>query len=1024
MAKNRTNRSFLLLLLMLVSYTGIGQSTQINTNEERLYRQALELYEKGKYASSQKQFDSYIKSVGAKNTMLKGNAEFYKAMCGIKLENLDAEREVRTFVMNYPENKNVNTACLALGNLYYASKSYRDAISWYNRVEVHALSFNDKSEYYFKKGLSFYYTKKNDMAAQCFAAIKDIDNTYASPANYYYSQIAYEEKNYATALKGFEKLLDDESFGPIAPYYIVQIHYIQRSYEKVVEVGPKLLENSTPSRTGEIARLIGESYYRLKMYAEALPYIEKYAAEAKNLTREDRYLIGFINFKANNHAKAAESFERIVSGNDSLSQNAYYHLAYSQMQLDDKKKALQAFNMASKMEFDKDIQEDALYNFAKLTFELNYNPFNEAITAFNTYISKYPENPRVDEAYEYLMIAYTNTKNYKAALESIQKIRKQDVKTKSAIQRLAYYRGLELFQNLNFAEAVKLFELSLANSSYNRTLGALALYWQAESYYRMGSYTDAKRVYNDFLLTAGSFEQPEYKLAHYGLGYSAFKQQSYDESMSWFRKYTSFKEVPSSAALADAYNRIGDILFFQRKYWPAIENYDKALALNASDPDYALYQRSFTLGLVDRPERKIESMNTLITSYPKSTYVDDALFEIGRTYTQIEQFNKAEETFQQLVEKHKGSSYYIKSLVELGLININKGNNDKALSYYKQVVEGFPGTSEAKNALLGIKEIYIEENDVDQYFTYAQKLGKDVSIGMTEKDSLMYTASERAYIASEFAKAIPGFKKYIATFPNGDFVLNSHYYLAECQEQVGNMGEAAASYKYVSEMPKNQFSETALKKFADISYSLKNYTDAIDAYEKLEVNAEQKSVLLDARLGIMRSAYTIKQYQTAIDGATKLLSTEKVSPELVREGHYVKAKSAYELGNLDEAAAEFAQIASNVRIKEGAEAKYMQAQISYQQRKFDLVEKEVFDFANMNTPHQYWIAKSFLLLGKLYMDKDDAFQAKATVQSVVEGYAVKDDGIVDAANEMLKAIEAKEQQKQSYQQPPVEVLQK
>lgn len=1019
-----TKRCLPLLILVFAAFQSVGQVTQINKNEERLYRQGLELYEKGKYASAQHAFEEYLGVVVNKNTMLKGNAEYYKAMCGINLENKDAEREVRNFVMNYPENLKVNSACFELGKLYFTQKEYNDAIYWFGRVEKEGLGFNDRCEYYFKTGLSYYYTKNNSLAAQNFAAVKDIDNKYASPAMYYYSQIAYEEKNYATALKGFNTLLNDEAFGPIVPYYIVQIHYIQRSYEKVVEVGPKLLDSSTPSRSAEIARLIGESYYRLGLYSTALPYMNRYASEAKNLTREDSYLIGFINFKANEYAKAVESFEKIVSGNDSLSQNAYYHLAYSQMQLNNKQKALQAFGMASKMSFDKAIEEDALYNFAKLTFELNFNPFNEAITAFNAYIAKYPENPRVDEAYEYLMIAYTNTKNYKAALESLQKIRKQDVKTKSAIQRLAYYRGLELFQNLNFKESIDAFNLSLANSSYNRSLAALALYWKGECFYRMNDFEGAEKIYNEYLLTAGSFEQPEYKLAHYSLGYSYFKMKSYDESMGWFRKYTNLNDVPSVPAKADAFNRIGDILFYERKYWPAIEAYDKALALSASEPDYSLFQRSFTLGLVDRPERKIESMNTLIEKYPRSPYVDDALFEIGTTYTKIEQFDKAEATFQKLIDTQKGSVYYVRTLVELGLININKNNEKKALDYYKQVVEGFPGTTEAKNALLGIKEIYIDQNDVDSYFTYAQKIGKDVTVGMAEKDSLMYTASERAYLANDCAKAIPGFKKYISAFPNGDFILNSYYYLADCQERSGNFVEAADAYRRISEMPKNRFSEKSLRKYADITFGLKDYQKAYAAYEKLELNAEQNATLLVARDGMMRCANENKNNEQTIDAATKLLSTEKVSPEQVRLAHYLKAKSLFAVNNLDAASAEFAQIATNVRTKEGAEAKYMIAQIAYQQKKTDEVEKVVFDFANLNTPYQYWIGRSFLLLGKAYMDKGDAFQAKATIQSVIDGYGAKDDGIIDDARKLLAEIEQNEKAKQAVQPAPVEVIHK
>jgi outer membrane protein assembly factor BamD (BamD/ComL family) len=78
----------------------------------------------------------------------------------------------------------------------------------------------------------------------------------------------------------------------------------------------------------------------------------------------------------------------------------------------------------------------------------------------------------------------------------------------------------------------------------------------------------------------------------------------------------------------------------------------------------------------------------------------------------------------------------------------------------------------------------------------------------------------------------------------------------------------------------------------------------------------------------------------------------------------------------------------------------------------------------MNTPYQYWTGKSFLLLGKTYIDKDDAFQAKATIQSVIDGYGIKDDGILDEAKKMLEAIDAQEKAKQNVPQAPVEVIQK
>ena len=147
---------------------------------------------------------------------------------------------------------------------------------------------------------------------------------------------------------------------------------------------------------------------------------------------------------------------------------------------DDKNKARQAFGLASKLDFDRIIKEDALFNFAKLTYEQLYAPFNEAIDAFKAYIKEFPSSPRIDEAYNYLTLAYLSSRNYKEAVESLEKISKKDATINTALQRAAYFRGLELFQNLNYTDAIQMFTKSLEYAGYNQQIAAQALFWRAE----------------------------------------------------------------------------------------------------------------------------------------------------------------------------------------------------------------------------------------------------------------------------------------------------------------------------------------------------------------------------------------------------------------------------------------------------------------------------------------------------------------------------------------------------------------
>ena len=93
-----------------------------------------------------------------------------------------------------------------------------------------------------------------------------------------------------------------------------------------------------------------------------------------------------------------------------------------------------------------------------------------------------------------------------------------------------------------------------------------------------------------------------------------------------------------------------------------------------------------------------------------------------------------------------------------------------------------------------------------------------------------------------------------------------------------------------------------------------------------------------------------------------------------------------------------------VNSEQGAEAKYKMAEIDYNREDVDKAEKEIFEFIDMNTPHQYWMGKSFLLLSDIYLTKNDDFQAVQTLESIINYYTDDSDGIKAEAIKRKKAI--------------------
>ncbi len=991
-------------ILALCNGTVSAQKSIEQYDPDKTYKQAMEFYDKEKYAAARKLFGEVMETAKDKRDYLYSNAQYYTALCAMELNQPDAENLLMFFINDNPDNPKTPYANFRMARYHYNNKKYKKAIERFEMVSPRELDANQSTEYHFMLGHSYFMEHDNIKARASFYQIKDGDSKYATPALYYYSHINYIDKNYETALEGFLKLRGDDTFSGIAPYYIAQIYFMQQKYEKVIEYAPNLIDSVSAKRKDEVMRVVGESYYRLGRYKEAIPYLDQYA-KSKSPSVEDNYQLGYSYYQTGDCANAIKYFEKASHSASSMGQNALCHLGDCYIKSGDKQKARLAFSSASQMDFDPDAQENAHFNFAVLSYELLMSPFNEAIKSFNDYIIKYPYSDKVDEAYNYLVVAYTTTRNYRLALESIEKIKVKDEKIKRAYQRVSFFRGLELFNDLKFYEAIDMFDKSLENAQYDKQIAARCNYWKAESYFRQNHFQESYELYRKYTSMPGAAQTQEYNQANYGLGYAAFSQKKYADALNWFLKYVNVMKNAATKTVADAYNRIGDCQFMQPAYWTAIESYDKAWKYNLSAPDYACFQKGFTYGLVDRHEKKIETLTQLLSSYPSSSYVDDALFETGKSYVTMGKNEQAISSFKTLIADYSNSGYVSKALLQLGLVYYNTDRGKEALEYLKKVVSDFPSSPDARNALTGIKNVYVDMNDADSYIAYANSLGTMGNVSLSEQDSLTYKVAENMYMTGDCEKAASSLNSYLERFPQGNFKINATFYLADCRLRDGKLDEAMKGFEYVIAQPRSMFSEQALMSASAIYFNQGKYDESLKSYQRLESEAEINSNILDARIGIMRCQYRLTNYKESILSAQKVIGDKDLPAEYARETRFILAQSYREENDLPHALEEYQKVAKEVSSVEGAESKYYIIDILIRQNKLKEAEDEVFDFTAKNTPHQYWMARSFIALSDIYVAKKDDFQAIHTLQSVIDGYESKDDGIIELATRKKKTLE-------------------
>ena len=106
-------------------------------------------------------------------------------------------------------------------------------------------------------------------------------------------------------------------------------------------------------------------------------------------------------------------------------------------------------------------QEDAFFNYAKLAFELSFNPFDDAIVAFETYLSQFPTSPRRDEAFRFLLQVHMTSRDYERALQALDNIVDPDETVLASAQVLSFNRAVELYQNKQPQRSLDFFKFAL-----------------------------------------------------------------------------------------------------------------------------------------------------------------------------------------------------------------------------------------------------------------------------------------------------------------------------------------------------------------------------------------------------------------------------------------------------------------------------------------------------------------------------------------------------------------------------------
>lgn len=990
-----------------------AQSTFTHNDPDELFKQAKLYYQKEQYSLAYPVFKNLNTDINNSNipATVQSEIKYYTIVCGLLLNDAASVSSARLYVELEHNTPRVQMMAFHLGEYYFRQEQFTEALSFYDKTDVANLNNRQVADMKFKQAYSYFSMQQFGKAKPLFDVIRQIpsDPNYVD-ANYYYGFLAFYDKNYKQALSSFKIIENEAAYVRIVPYYVAQIYYFTGEKDKAIEYGEQVLQTGGQYYDVQFRQLIGHAYFEKRQYNKALPYLEAYISKTDKVRREDLYELSYCYYENQQYDKAITGFKELGGKEDSLAQNSMYLLADAYLKTDQKANARNAFLFCMLNSSNAAQKEVSQFNYGKLSFELGYNSI--ALTELQNFLINYSKSVYIPEAKNLLVQVMAGSNNYKDALALYRTLTSQSESVKKVFPKILYGRAVELINDQHINEADMLLTEIFA-AAYNQTQLPYTHFWKGEIAYRNNKYDSAIHFLNAYLKSAATNGEVNANNARYTLGYAYLRTEDYAKAQQSFSQVSSLTTSNQSTVEQDALLRQADAWFMQRNYQKALQIYNHVIDNNLANADYAMYQKAIIAGAANRTNDKIILLQAIPQRYPSSGLIADVQLEIGNSYMADENYSNAISAYQQVISNKKAANLQPQTYLNLGVAYFNSDRNDDALNTFKSLISTYPNAEESDAAVEYVRNIFIEQQKTDEFFEFMRKNNKAVSY--SEEDSLTYMAAELRYNNNDFDNALKGIEAYILRFPQGKNIVEANYKAAFIYNNRKDYNNALKYYNAVSLKAPNKYAEEATLQAARIYYfELNDYTNAEQAFTQLKSIAVQPDNRLEAMRGLLRTQYKLQKFGEAVTNAQELLQQKGIATDDKMMANLVIAKTYQTNNQLNEALSYYKTVIGSGKSEFSAEARFRVAEIYLAQSKLTEAENAAFEAINKSGSYDYWITKSYILLGEVYFKQQDYFNAEATLKSVAENASIT--ALKDEAKQKLEFVIAEKNAKSKVQQ--------
>lgn len=1004
-------RIFSTLFIIHFSVSVAAQATKTMTESELQFQKAKSLFEASHYDALES-YVAMITSSPASSTLFSewelAELNFMQLIAGIVLhQQTKITKAVALMETATSRNTQVKLA-YHLGHHYFTVSAFDQAITYLEKSDPLYLSNEENERIQFEKGVSYFSQKKFDNAKPYLRSLEQLNNSlYLSTVRYYLGFIAFSEKKYQEADAYFKQLETTKEYGKIIPFYQACIAQAIGNYTKAVSYGEKYLKGEDQVHVNEISLLLASAYYNTGEYAKSVNLFRQSQQRGVELSSVQHFELGAGYYATGQYVKSIEELKPLSTSNDPIASKAMLVLGNSYLQAGQKTNARSAFQICVSTLEPGEQLENVRFQLAKLSLEMGYEDF--AVQELSRIIQDQRQSPFDKEASNILIDYYARTNNYRQALDLIQEGKADQSTVQKVAPRIYYGRGVELINDLQYAEADKM--LAAVSSYKNSLYYSPSLFWRGEIASRNDQFQLVIKFTQEFLKTKqNDFGPANDANANYNLGYSYLDLEDYKSAAIHFERIMLSKLSLSNDFRREATLRLADCFFMQKNVEKARLLYQTMKDKPGYGADYAYFQLALIEG-AKYPERKIEQLKAIEVRFPQSELMPLVCMELADTYMSEEQYDKSIPYLKRMGSLvGNGDDRMPESLMKLGIAYYNLDQPDQSVAAYKKLIDEYPASEYAQEALESVKTLFVESGRIGAYESFLKSTGRTVD--QLQKDSLTFQYVQTIYAEGNNLASSNAADEYIKAFPEGLFIAEVLNYKAEIFLKEKNWKSAASVLEQLGGKGPSKFQEKALRQAGKINFfELKDYESALRVFSNLISITSNPEVILEAVRGEVRSFYYLKRWTDGRNAANSLLQNTVATQDdksfaYMILGYCDQIARAWKTSSM-----QFKLVTEINNASLSAEARFQLANNQFLAGNNIEAEKLASLAIEKSGSYELWITKSYILLGELFMAQKDYFNARATLRSVVDNCSIAD--LRNEAADLLIKIEKTEKDAKS-----------